>query len=348
MSALVETLQWLVDIPSVTGDEGRICTQIATRLLPTFGEPEVVRVKNSLVVGRRTGRPMVLLVGHIDTVPEQGQGRARIEGGRMHGLGTTDMKGGVAVMIHLLEEVSAGPYDIIGVFYEGEEGPSANNGLEDVLRRVDWLREASYAVVLEPTDREIQVGCNGVVNADVVFTGMASHSARPWMGENAVSKAGTFLEAMHRRRPESVVIDGLEYREVMSVTRAEGGVANNIIPPVFTLNVNFRFSPARTVDEAVAHLRSVCAAADRVEITDAAPAGPVDASHEMVERIRQASGATLTAKQGWTDVARLGAAGIPAVNFGPGDTELAHQAAESVDLGDLTYVYEALRSVLGE
>lgn len=346
MSALAETLEWLVGIPSVTGDEGRICTQIAARLLPSYEKPDVVRIGNSLVVGRHSGRPLVLLVGHIDTVPGQGQPAAHIVDGRMHGLGTTDMKGGVAVMIHLLEAVHPGPYDVIGIFYDGEEGPAANNGLEQVLDRAEWLREAFFAVVLEPTDRQLQVGCNGTMNADVVFMGRSAHSARPWLGENAISKAGQFLSDLHERMPQSMMIDGLDYKEVMSVTRAEGGIANNVIPSEFKLNVNYRFSPAKSIDEAEAYLRSECAAADRVDITDAAPAGPVDVSHPLIELLRRASGALVTAKQGWTDVARLGAEGVAAVNFGPGDTALAHHFDESVALDDLDFAYGALYEML--
>lgn len=345
---LVETTMELVDTPSETGNEGRLCTQIATRMLIAYGETGVKRVGNSLVVGERTGRPMVLLVGHIDTVPSQGQGPARLEKDRIHGLGAADMKGGVAVMIHLLEEpaVRSGPYDVIGVFYEGEEGPADRNGLGTVLRREPWLEEARFAVVLEPSDGQIQLGCNGVINARVSFLGKAAHSARPWWGENAITKAGPWLAAMHERQPVSVMVQGLEFREVMSVTRAVGGVANNVIPSRFDLNLNYRFSPARSMDEAVAVLRRVCAAADEVEIVDQAPPGAVDVDHPLVERLREVSGAEIAPKQGWTDVARLTALGIPAVNYGPGETMFAHRAEESLAVADLERCYRTLRSVL--
>lgn len=348
LDPLVETLRWLVDTPSETGNEGRICTQVATRLLPGRGEPAVRRVGNSLVVGERTGRPLVLLVGHLDTVPSQGQGDARVEDGRLWGLGAADMKGGVAVMIHLLEDpaVRTGPYDVVGVFYEKEEGPAEENGLEDVLSREPWLDEAEFAVVLEPSDGEIQLGCNGAINARVTFLGRASHSARPWWGENAITKAGAWLAELHQREPEPVLIGGLEFREVMSVTQAEGGIARNVIPPRFDLNLNYRFSPRRSLEEAITHLEEVCAPADELEVVDAAPAGPVDVEHPLVAELRTASGANLAAKQGWTDVARLGSRGIPAVNFGPGETSRAHQADESVPLAHLGQSFSALRTVL--
>lgn len=344
----VDTLGWLVDIPSVTGSEERICDEIEGRLLARFDRGEVLRVGDSLVAGRRTGGPLVLLVGHLDTVPSQGQGPARVEGGRLHGLGAADMKAGLSVMLHLLEDpsVAAGGHDVVGVFYAGEEGPADLNALEDVLTDVPWLSEATFGVVLEPSDGEIQLGCNGVVNARVGFRGRSAHSARPWWGENAITKAGAWLAAMHRREPVPYLIHGLEYREVFSVTKGTGGIATNIIPPSFDLNLNYRFNPGRTVPEAIAELEAVCAGADEVEILDTAPAGPVDASHPLVSALRRASGAALSAKQGWTDVARLGVHGVPAVNFGPGRAAQAHQADEWVALDEVTLAYESLLAVL--
>lgn len=343
--SLVETLAWLVDIESETGNEGRICTQVATRLGPRFGE-NLLRINNSLVVGEPTGKPLVLLVGHLDTVPSQGQVPAHTDGERMFGLGTTDMKSGVAVMIHLLEDLHPSAWDVVGVFYEGEEGPSSGNGLEPVLAKVEWLRTAELAVVLEPCDGEIQLGCNGVINAEVRFVGRSSHSARPWFGDNAISKAGGWLQAMHAREPQVHVVGGLEYREVMSITRASGGIANNVIPPEFVLNLNYRFTPDLTTDQATERLLEACADADEVEIVDVAPAGPVRADHALVDALARASGARIAGKQGWTDVARLGLYGIPGINFGPGETSLAHQLDESVRLSDLDSVYRALFEVL--
>lgn len=341
---LVETTCLLVDVPSVTGDEGTVCDVLAARLAGA-GLP-YVRVGNSLVVGERRGRPLVLLVGHLDTVPRQGQGPARIEGGRVHGLGAADMKGGVATIVHLLEDGAGGDLDVVGVLYGGEEGPFAANELESVLDEVSWLSEAVFAVVLEPSDGEIQLGCNGVVNARVSFHGRAAHSARPWLGENAVTKAGEWLAAMHRRSPELHVVGGLEFRDVMSVTTASGGVARNIVPPRFEINLNYRFTPDRTVEEAVAAVEAACASADDVEILDTAPAGAVDVSHPLLDALRRVSGAAVAPKQGWTDVARLTARGIPAVNYGPGETAQAHQPTESLAVSDLQACYEALRSAL--
>lgn len=343
---MIDTLAWLVDIPSETGNEQRICDEIAARLTPKLGEG-LLRSGDSLIAGRRTGKPVVLLVGHLDTVPAQGQPPASVEGERLHGLGASDMKAGLAVMIHLLEEVESDRYDLVGVFYSGEEGPSSGNALQPLLAGYDWLARAGFAVVLEPCDGEIQIGCNGVLNAVVTFRGHAAHSARPWLGENAITKAGRWLTRMHDLQPVPHVVDGLEYREVMSVTRASGGIATNIIPAEFSLHLNYRFTPDLSPDQARERVVEVCAEADSVEVVDLAPAGPVDASHPLVAELATASGARIAPKQGWTDVARLGAHGVPAVNYGPGETALAHQRAESVRLDDLRVVYDALARVFG-
>lgn len=345
---LADTLTWLVDTPSVTGEEGPLCAAVAERLSAVYREDELHRVGNSLAAGRRTGRPLVLLAGHLDTVPRQGQGPARTEDGRLHGLGASDMKAGLAVMIHLLEEAGArgGPYDAMGVFYDGEEGPFAANGLEPTLRALPWLAEARFAIVMEPTDLALQLGCTGVVNAAVRFAGRAAHSARPWLGENAVTKAGGWLAGMHRREPEPFEIGGLTFYEVFSVTRAAGGVANNVIPGVFEMNLNYRFAPHRTPDGARERLLEATSEADEVEITDAAPAAPVPEGDPFLERLRRCADTPVEPKQAWTDVARLAAHGISAVNYGPGETAQAHQAGESVPLANLEQAHQTLRRFL--
>ena len=350
MTDLTETLEWLVNIPSETGSEGRIATAIAERLLPIWTLQGVQRIGNSLVVGQRTDRPLISLYGHIDTVPEQNaNGRARIDGGRMHGLGTADMKSGVAVMIHLLEdeEVRSGVFDVVGVFYDREEGRADENGLEEVLQRASWLVQSEFALVLEPTDLNIEVGCNGTMNADVIFKGRAAHSARPWLGENAVTKAGEWFTELHRMEPRSEMIDELEYHEVFTVTKAGGGVANNVVPAEFTVNLNYRFPPSMTVDDARARLADVAAPADEVIVRDFAPAGTIPEANKHLLRFESLLGGRRLPKQGWTDVARLSEYGIPAVNYGPGDPAEAHQAGESVALKNLIVAHSVLRHFLG-
>lgn len=348
MSDLTATLETLVNTPSVTGDEDRICTDVAGRLVTTWGSEAVRRIGNSVVVGEQTGRELISLYGHLDTVPVQGNAVAHVDGDRMFGLGTTDMKAGVAVMLHLLEdeEVRSGPYDVVGVFYDKEEGPAAENGLEEVLDAVAWLDESALAIVLEPTDLKLELGCNGSLHADVVFTGHAAHSARPWWGENAVTKAGAWLAAIHERQPHVVDVAGLEFREVFAVTQAGGGIARNIIPPEFVLNLNHRFPPAYSLEEAEERLRNVAEGADRIEITDRAPAGTIPVENDHFERLKATLEAPLDAKQGWTDVARLTSRGVPAVNYGPGDAAVAHQAGEYVELVQLESAFAALRRFL--
>ena len=347
---LLDTLTWLVDIPSVTGEEGPLCEALAARLGETYGKGDIRRTGNSLVIGEHTGRPQVLLVGHIDTVPYQGQGPARVEGGRLRGLGASDMKSGVAVMVHLLEDraVQDGPYDVVGVFYDAEEGPHALNGLEPVLERFPWLADAAFAVVTEPTDLELQLGCQGLVNATVRFEGKAAHSARPWLGENAVTKAGTWLAGLHDRGTDPHEVGGLTFYEVFSVTKAYAGVANNIIPSTFELNLNYRFAPHRSRADALARLAEITQAADAVEVRECVDGAPVPEGNPFLDRLVQIAEAPVTPKQAWTDVARLARHGIPAVNYGPGETAQAHQATESVPIANLDPAYHTLRRFLTE
>jgi succinyl-diaminopimelate desuccinylase len=345
MNSLVDTLVELVDIPSVTGEEEEIAAALEFRLSRIA---PVRRIGNSLVAGDPGGRPYFALYGHTDTVPEQGNSKAVVDGDRVRGLGTSDMKAGLAVMTHLLEdaELASGPYGMVGVFYDKEEGPSADNGLERVLDDVPDLLDAELSIVLEPTDLRVEVGCNGALNAEVTFLGNAAHSARPWFGENAVTKAGKWLAELHEREPESFTIDGLEFKEVFSVTKALGGLANNVIPPRFTVNLNHRFPPVFSLEEAKARVLEVAAPADEVVIKDAAPAGAVATNDPHLARLEAIVGDRRTAKQGWTDVARLTERGLAAVNYGPGESGLAHQAAESVPIVNLDIAYNVLRRFL--
>jgi succinyl-diaminopimelate desuccinylase len=343
--SLSDTLVELINISSVIGNEEEITSAIEFRMTAAR---HVNRLGNALVVGEPTGKPIIALYGHTDTVPEQGNGTASVHGESVYGLGASDMKAGVAVMVHVLEDpaVIEGPYDVIGVFYDKEEGPSADNGLEDVLDAVPWLATAEFSVVLEPTDLNLELGCNGAMNADIVFSGHAAHSARPWLGENAVTKAGAWLAEMHDRRPEPVEIAGLEYREVFSVTKASGGIANNVLPSRFTLNLNYRFPPIYNLEQAEARLRDVASAADEIMITDRASPGMIPEGNPHLERLEELVGGAKTAKQGWTDVARLTGRGVPAVNYGPGEVAQAHQVTESVPVENLGIVFDVLHGFL--
>jgi succinyl-diaminopimelate desuccinylase len=232
------------------------------------------------------------------------------------------------------------------VFYDKEEGPAHENGLEDVLDAVPWLGVAEFAVVLEPTDLQLELGCQGAMNATVSFDGVAAHSARPWLGENAISKAVPWLADLAAMEPAEVLVKGLRFLETFNVTMARGGVARNVIPGRFDLNLNYRFPPDRTLEQAEARLREVASAADEVEIVDRAPPAPIPEGNPHLDRLAAVSGAVRNGKQAWTDVARLAARGIPAVNYGPGETAEAHRATESVAAGSLDTAFEALRRFL--
>jgi len=342
---LLETLAEIVDIPSVTGNEEELCSWLESRFQSRY---PTKRIGRSLVVGAPSaGTKFVALYGHTDTVPVQGEWRSRIEGDRLVGLGASDMKSGVAVMIELLDAgVRETDGTLVCVFYDAEEGPAHNNGLEAVLDSEPWLIDAEISIVLEPTNLDLELGCNGVLNADVIFQGSTAHSARPWLGHNAITRAGEWLTAMHGLDPEAVDIDGLVYKEVFSVTRASGGIANNIIPGEFILNLNHRFPPVYSIEEAEIRLRDVASAADEVIITDGAPSGTVDLAHPSVLRLDALIGRQRVAKQGWTDVARLTARGAVAVNYGPGEVAQAHQVDESVPTANLDVAYSVLREFL--
>ena len=336
---LAERTRALCAIPSVIGDERALCDALETWARRVFTVDEVRRVNHSLVLGNLADpRPTVALVGHLDTVPRHPEDRApRIENGRVFGLGASDMKGGLAVMMALAEQLprAALPVNLALVLYEREEGPYADNGLEPVFAAVPELSEIALAICLEPTDGELQVGCVGSLHATLTFTGRSAHSARPWHGENAIHKAGELLAELHRRERVPVRVGGLEFFEVVSATHAEGGRARNVVPERFALNLNVRFAPGKTIEQAEAELRSFIAGRANIEITDRSPSGRVCLENSHVQRFIRATAAKVASKQAWTDVARFGVRGVDAVNFGPGETGQAHQANESAPIDGL-------------
>jgi len=251
------------------------------------------------------------------------------------------MKGGLAVMMALMEDLCHEdlPYDLAFVFYDAEEGPFSKSGLGPLLSQVDWLSQVDLAFCLEPSDNVVQVGCVGTLHAKVVFEGRSAHSARPWQGENAIHKAGSFLSALAARQPVEVDVDGYLFREVISATLAEGGRARNVIPESFTLNVNYRFAPGKSLETAQAELKALIQDQARVEFTDLSPSGRVVADNAIFQDFLAQAKVEVTAKQAWTDVARLAEVGIDAVNFGPGLSAQAHQAAEYAEIHLLDQAY---------
>ena len=349
-TSLAELLEQLVNIPSVTGNEQEIVDWI-TRRLAGSSRGEVIRHGLSIVWrAPRKGRPLVVLAGHTDTVPPQGNAKAQRNGDRMIGLGTTDMKAGDAVMLALAEslDLDALRFDLACVFYDAEEGPAERNGLKRVLNESPWLRDASLAVILEPTDLAVEMGCNGILNVEVRVSGIAAHAARPWKGKNAVAEGADWLREITRYPVTPHMVQGLEYRETLQVTTVRAGTARNVIPPEMVVNLNHRFPPDRTLEQAIANLKQHVPAAFGFEVVDQAPPGAVHLDHAEVKRFVKQSGATVAGKQGWTDVARFTAAGVPAFNYGPGIPDLCHRADEYCPIANLGTVYENLARFLAQ
>lgn len=346
--ALADLLLDLCAIPSPTGAEGPLASAVAESL--ARAGLRVERADNA-VVARAAGveQPAVALVGHLDTVPPApGGGPPRVEAGRVYGRGASDMKAGLAMMLALARSLP--PERAPGlVFYDREEGAYADNGLEPVLDRTPWLAAVDLAILLEPTDGTVQPGCQGSLHAWARFVGRPAHSARPWQGDNAIHQAAGLLAALASRPPRRVEIGGLTFLESLSATLARGGATRNVIPADFEVNLNLRFPPDRTLAEAEAFLEHFARThgASDVEIVDRAPPGPVRLDHPVVQRLLAAAGGAVEAKLGWTDVARLAARGIPAVNYGPGITSQAHQAAEYTDIAGLVQGYRVLWTFLG-
>ncbi len=340
---------------SPIGEERGLCDAIEGWARPRF--PSVERVKDSLVVrvdgAREPGRPAVALCGHLDTVPvhEGDRHPPRREGERIVAPGSSDMKGGIAVMMELAERLPRAERfcDLVLVLYAREEGPYLENELEEVLRDPARLGGVDLAFCLEPTDNVLQLGCVGSIHATFVFHGKAAHSARPWQGENAVHRAGPLLAELAARPPREALSGGHLFREVLSVTRVEGGRARNVVPDRCALNLNFRFAPDRTLEAAAGELRALGARhGAEVTLTDLSPACPAYEDHPLVRRLAESAAVRVEPKQAWTDVARLAAHGVPAVNLGPGATSQAHQRGEWVEVPALERGYRIYERFLRE
>jgi succinyl-diaminopimelate desuccinylase len=334
---LSATLLELCAVASPIGEEKALCDAVAARMAPVAnaGAGGVRRYGDSIVVPITRGRgPRVALVGHLDTVRTE-NGPAHIAGDRCFGSGASDMKSGLAVMIAIAETLPLARLgcDLTLVFYAREEGPFAENELGPVLAQDPELGSVDLAVCMEPSDNKIHLGCMGSLHATVTFRGKTAHSARPWEGENAVTRAAPFLADLAARKAEVSVIDGCAYRSVMTVTQArDGGRGRNVVPDVFVLNVNARFAPDRSIEAAEREV--IALVGDRAEVmfTDRSPAALPNANHPLVQRLAASGVRGVEPKQAWTDVARFAQRGIAAVNFGPGENAQAHQKNESTSL----------------
>lgn len=321
----------LVDVPSVSGDEGPLADAVAA-VLATRPWLQVDRDGAAVVARTAEGRPeRVVLAGHLDTVPAADNLPGRRDGDRLTGLGAADMKGGLAVALRLALTVPHPVRDVTYVFYDQEEVAAERNGLGRLAgTHPDWLA-ADFAVLLEPTGGEVEGGCQGTLRVDVVTRGRRAHSARSWLGENAIHAAAPVLALLEDYRPRRVVVDGLEYREGLNAVAVTGGVAGNVIPDACVVTVNYRFAPDRSPAEAERHVRELFAAYE-VVCRDVAPAARPGLDRPAAAAFVATVGGTPRVKYGWTDVARFAELGVPAVNYGPGDPNLAHTPGEWVDL----------------
>jgi succinyl-diaminopimelate desuccinylase len=338
----------LVDIPSESRHEQRIADEIEAALREQATGFEVIRCGDAVLARTNLRRPSrVMLAGHIDTVPAADNVPSRFVDGTLYGCGTSDMKSGDAVFLHLAATVADPSHDITLVMYDCEEIESSANGLGRIERELpDWLR-ADVAILGEPSGGFIEAGCQGTLRVVVRAAGTRSHSARSWLGDNAIHKLGKVLERLSSYQPRNVDIDGCTYREGLSAVRIDGGIAGNVIPDAASVTVNFRFAPDRSVEQALTHVQDVLDGLDvDVEQTDAAPGALPGLTNPAAAALIEAAGGQVRAKYGWTDVARFAALGIPAVNYGPGDPNLAHRVDEHVQVDQITAATEMLRKYL--
>jgi succinyl-diaminopimelate desuccinylase len=336
----------LVDIPSESRHEAAISAHVRTLVPASFELETEVDGASLWATERRPGAPLVVLAGHVDTVPGQGNLPGRIADGAVHGLGASDMKGGVAVALEVARELDAErpptPFDVALLVFEREELPPEANPLPELFERSRLVHEAALAIVLEPTDCTVQAGCVGNLTAELVFRGRSGHSARPWLADNAIERALDGLRPLAAHERREAVIQGLPFYEVLTITQLHAGIADNVVPGEATAHVNLRYPPDRSSEEAEAYVRSL--APDGVELTVTGNSSParVVADSELVRRLRDIGAFEIEPKQAWTNVADFTARGIDAVNLGPGGTRWAHARDEQVEIAALVRVFEAL------
>ena len=339
--ALADRTLALVDIPSESRNEAGVYRYIASDppLETVFDDGETI------VLAKRSGKPLVLLAGHTDTVPAQGNLPGRIEGGAVVGLGASDMKGGLAVMLELAAWAASTELalDVAFLFFPREELGTEANPLPAVFERAPIVDAAKLVVCLEPTDNTLQLGCLGNLNARVVYEGRSAHSARPWLGVNAIGLALQGLRPVLESEPLDVEVEGLVFREVMTVTQLHAGIATNVVPARAEATVNYRYAPGRSAASAEERILSVLPGA---AISSHAPPAHVARRSPLVEALRAAGGFEVQPKQAWTNVADFAARGLDAVNLGPGATRYAHAVDEQVEIADLERTYAALQRFL--
>jgi succinyl-diaminopimelate desuccinylase len=334
----------LVDIPSPSGEE-RVIRERLLELIPASWDPDYAGDEAFLFVSpRHAGRPLIVLAGHYDTVPAQGNVPGRIADGAVYGLGASDMKGGLAVALELARDLDleAASCDLALLLFGREELPAEHNPLPALFAGSEVVHESTLAVVLEPTDLAVQAGCLGNVVARITFHGTSGHAARPWLADSALERAVRALEPIFGSEPRSAVVEGLEFKEVVSVTQLHAGIADNVIPGSATATLNLRYPPDRSSAEAEAYLAELVPADATLEVVSNAEPGAVGVASPAVRALQTAGGLEVQPKQAWTNVADFTSRGLDAVNFGPGHTALAHHPEERVAIDALVEAYEIL------
>ncbi len=335
----------LVDIESVSRDEAALAGAVEVAL-STLAHLDVVRDANTVVARTHLGRDeRVVVAGHLDTVPVNANLPSRLDGDHLYGLGSCDMKGGVAVALLLAASMPDPNRDVTYLFYECEEIEAEHNGLGRLARTRPELLSADFAILMEPSSAVVEAGCQGTMRVDVRTRGERAHSARSWTGVNAIHAAAPVLDRLVAYEPRRPVLDGLTYREGLNAVSISGGVAGNVLPDECRVAVNYRFAPDRGVEEALAHLDAVFDGYE-VELRDSAPGALPGLDRPAAAAFVSAVGGQPQPKFGWTDVSQFSRLGVPAVNFGPGDPSLAHTQAESVPLAQLRHCEERMRTWL--
>jgi succinyl-diaminopimelate desuccinylase len=337
----------LVDVPSVSGNEGVLADAVEAAL-GAYPWLTVDRDGDAVVARTNLGRSeRILLAGHLDTVPIADNVPSRRDAQNIYGCGTSDMKAAVAVMLHLAATLPEPAFDLTVVCYDHEEVEAAKNGLKRlVANHPDWL-ETDLAILMEPTNGLVEAGCQGTLRVSIPTAGRRAHSARSWLGDNAIHRLAPILTVLASYQPRAVEIDGCTYREGLNAVGITGGVAGNVVPDLAAVVVNFRFAPDRTEQEALAHVQELFAGYE-LTVTDSSPGALPRLDQPAARAFVEAVGQSPTAKYGWTDVARFAALGVPALNFGPGDPNLAHTREESVEIALTRSSHEVLRAYLSQ
>ncbi len=335
----------LVNISSVSKDEKSIADSIE-EALKKCNHLKLTRVNNSLVAQTSFGnKQRVVIAGHIDTVPANNNFPGKINNSEVVGLGSVDMKSGIAVALKLASEITSSNFDITYLFYESEEIETKFNGLELITKQQKDLLNCDFAILMEPTNGILEVGCQGSLRFEVSTSGKRSHSARWWNGENAIHKTNKILEILNNYKSREPEIDGYKFREGLQAVKINGGIAGNVVPDSVSVSINHRFAPDTSIDQATTNMKNLFNDFNFL-LVDAANAAPTGLSNPVIKDFVSSIGKSIAPKFGWTDVARFASNGIPAINFGPGDPNLAHHPDEKVLISQINDVYESLKKWL--